>query len=133
MKGRKCKNTKIHIQENVKIKWFPPPPPPGCPRCIDYWTDALTHNITLCLKYVLHLTSIDYIQLFAWMYFDFHTFYFHNNVFHTSKKLEILEIYLRHFFGFSANFFAENAEPFKFALCLETALPIFSKLCSDIA
>ena len=61
MKGRKCKNTKIHIQENVKIKWFPPPPPPGCPRCIDYWTDALTHNITLCLKYVLHLTSIDYL------------------------------------------------------------------------
>ena len=52
---------------------------------------------------------------------------------HTSKKLEILEINLRQFFGFSANFFAENAEPFKFALCLETALPIFSKLCSNIA
>ena len=52
---------------------------------------------------------------------------------HTSKKLEILEIYLRQFFGFSANFFTEDAEPFKFALCLETALPIFSKLCSDIA
>ena len=52
---------------------------------------------------------------------------------YTSKKLEILEINLRQFFGFSANLFAENAEPFKFALCLETALPIFSKLCSDIA
>ena len=49
---------------------------------------------------------------------------------HTSKKLEIR---LRQSFGFSANFFAENAEPFKFALCLETALPMFSKLCSDIA
>ena len=30
-------------------------------------------------------------------------------------------------------FFAANAEPFKFALCLKTALPMFSKLCSDIA
>ena len=29
--------------------WFPPPPP-RCPRCIDYWTDALTHNVTLCLN-----------------------------------------------------------------------------------
>ena len=37
---------------------------------------------------------------------------------HTSKKLEILEIYLHQFFGFSANLFAKNAEPFKFALCL---------------
>ena len=52
---------------------------------------------------------------------------------HTSKKLEILEIYLRQLFGYSAKCFDGSPEPFKFALCLETALPIFSKLCSDIA
>ena len=33
----------------VEFRWFPPPPP-RCPRCIDYWTDALTHNVTLCLN-----------------------------------------------------------------------------------
>ena len=33
----------------VEFWWFPPPPP-RCPRCIDYWTDALTHNVTLCLN-----------------------------------------------------------------------------------
>ena len=38
-----------------------------------------------------------------------------------------------HFFGFSAKFVAENPEIFKFALCLETALPMFSKLCSKNA
>ena len=42
-------------------------------------------------------------------------------------------IHPKRFFGFSAKYVAENPEFFKFALCLETALPIFSKLCSDIA
>ena len=60
-----------------KYKWFPPPPPLGCPRCIDYWTDALTQNITLCLKYVLHQTSIDYLQLLDQTYFYSHISYYY--------------------------------------------------------
>ena len=36
-------------------------------------------------------------------------------------------------FGFSAKFLAENPELLKFALCLETALPILSKSCSNNA
>ena len=37
------------------------------------------------------------------------------------------------FFGFSAKFLAENPKPFMFSLCFETALPIFSKSCLNIA
>ena len=53
----------------------------------------------------------------------------------TSKKLEILEIKLRQFLGFSAKFVAENQEFFKFALCLERALLILAVdmlFCSKI-
>ena len=37
------------------------------------------------------------------------------------------------FFGFSAKILAENPKPFVFSLCFETALPIFSKSCFNIA
>ena len=51
---------------------------------------------------------------------------------HTSQKLGTLEINPRQFLVFR-QIFAETAEPFRFAPCLEAALPFFSKLCSDIA
>ena len=38
-----------------------------------------------------------------------------------------------YFFGFSANSLAENPKSFKFSVCVETALPILSKSCSNIA
>ena len=41
--------------------------------------------------------------------------------------------YEAHLFGFSAKFLAENPKPLMFSLCFETALPIFSKSCLNIA